>query len=43
MCMPRIFGSKLVDGVREEKKKCKVKAQDKEKKKVIHQTKVDFE
>ena len=40
--MPRYFGAKLVDGVREDKKakKCKDK---KENKKVIYQSKVDFE
>ncbi|WP_457562748.1 hypothetical protein [Caminibacter pacificus] len=42
MCMPRIFGSKVVDGVREEKKKCKPKPKN-EKKKRIHQSKVEFE
>jgi len=43
MCMPRYFGSKLVDGVKEDKKKCKTKSECKEKKRVIHQSKVEFE
>ena len=42
MCMPRYFGSKLVDGVKEDKKKCKAKKDCKEKK-TIHQSKVEFE
>jgi hypothetical protein len=40
--MPRIFGSKLVDGVKEEKKKCKIDSK-KKKKKTIYQSKVEFE
>jgi hypothetical protein len=40
--MPRIFGSKLVDGVKENKKE-KVKPKQKETKKRIHQSKVEFE
>jgi len=43
MCMPRYFGSKLVDGEKEDKKKCKTKNENKEKKKIIHQSKVEFE
>jgi hypothetical protein len=42
MCMPRTFGSKLVDGIKEEKK-CKAKKTKKENKKTIHQNKVEFE
>ena len=41
MCMPRIFGSKLVDGKKEDKKKI-VKSKKREKK-TIHQSKVEFE
>ncbi|MEO1928302.1 MAG: lipid-A-disaccharide synthase [Nautiliaceae bacterium] len=41
MCMPRNFGEKLVDGKIEEKK-CKIKPK-KIKKKIIYQTKVEFE
>jgi len=40
MCMPRNFGSKLIDGKIEEKKKKKVVVK---KKKIIHQAKVEFE
>ncbi len=40
MCMPRYFGAKLVDGKREVKKCVKKK---KENKKIIHQSRVDFE
>jgi len=43
MCMPRYFGSKLIDGVKEDKKKCKSKSECKDKKKTIHQSKVEFE
>jgi len=39
MCMPTYFGSKLVDGIKEEKKRIKKNVS----KKVIHQTKVEFE
>jgi len=42
MCMPRYFGSKLVDGVKEDKKRCKTKKEHKNKK-TIHQSKVEFE
>jgi len=42
MCMPRYFGSKLVDGVKENKKRCKAKKECKNKK-TIHQSKVEFE
>jgi len=38
MCMPRYFGAKLVDG---KVKKCVKKK--KENKKIIHQSKVEFE
>jgi len=42
MCMQTNFGCKLVDGkVIKKNEKCKVKK--KEKKKIIHQAKVDFE
>ncbi len=40
MCMPRIFGTKLIDGKKETKKRIKAK---KREKKVIHQSKVEFE
>ncbi len=41
MCMPRIFGTKLIDGKKEDKKKSvKIK---KREKKIIHQPKVEFE
>ena len=40
MCMPRNFGAKLIDG-KKEVKKCKTKK--KENKKIIHQSKVEFE
>ena len=43
MCMPRYFGSKLVDGIKEDKKRCKIKKGYKVKKKIIHQSKVEFE
>ncbi len=39
MCMPRYFGSKLIDGVKEEKKVRKIKKS----KKRIYQAKVEFE
>ena len=39
MCMPRNFGGKLIDGKVEEKKKKKAV----KKRKIIHQSKVDFE
>ena len=42
MCMQTNFGCKLVDGKIIEKK-CKVKNEKKEKKKIIHQSKVEFE
>jgi len=42
MCMQTNFGCKLVDGKVNEKKK-KVKNEKKEKKKIIHQAKVEFE
>ncbi len=42
MCMPRYFGSKLIDGVKEDKKKS-INKKRKENKKIIHQTKVEFE
>jgi ribosome-associated protein YbcJ (S4-like RNA binding protein) len=38
--MPRNFGSRLVDGKIEEKKKKKISKKDK---KIIHQSKVEFE
>ena len=41
MCMPRIFGTKLVDGKKEDKKRA-VKSK-KKTVKTIHQSKVDFE
>ncbi len=41
MCMPRIFGVKLVEGKKENKKK-PVKSVKREKK-IIHQSKVEFE
>ncbi len=41
MCMPRIFGTKLIDGKKETKKK-RVRAKKREKK-IIHQSKVEFE
>jgi len=41
MCMPTYFGSKLVDGVKEEKKK-KKRIQP-SKKKIVYQSKVEFE
>ena len=39
MCMPTNFGGKLVDGKREKKKKVVKKSS----KKVVYQTKVEFE
>ena len=42
MCMQTKFGCKIVDGKIEDKKKTK-KAVKKENKKIIHQSKVDFE
>ncbi|WP_457564802.1 hypothetical protein [Caminibacter sp.] len=42
--MPRIFGSKLIDGVRDERSKAKnEKCKVNEKKKRVYQTKVEFE
>ena len=38
--MPRYFGTKLLDGIKESKKKPKKR---KENKKIIHQAKVEFE
>jgi len=43
MCMQTNFGCKLVDGKVIEKKAKKVKNEKKEKKKIIHQAKVEFE
>jgi len=44
MCMQTNFGCKLVDGkVIKKNDKCKVKSEKKEKKKIIHQAKVEFE
>ncbi len=42
MCMPRNFGGKLIDGKVEEKKRKSVQ-KNKKNKKIIHQSKVDFE
>jgi len=41
MCMPRIFGTKLIDGKKENKKKQKKYSE--KRKKTIHQSRVDFE
>jgi len=43
MCMPRIFGTKFIDGkIEDKKKKCNIK-KIKKKHKIIHQSKVEFE
>ena len=41
MCMQTNFGGKLIDGKMEDKKRCKTKP--KKNKKIIHQSKVEFE
>ncbi len=43
MCMQTNFGCKIIDGKVEDKKKKNKKTVKKENKKIIHQSKVDFE
>jgi hypothetical protein len=43
MCMPRYFGSKLIDGKVEEKKNLKKSDKEKSNKKHINQATVEFE